>query len=201
MSDATKPSTEGVDYTDRLRRVTGARWKRWLNTQAPYRWNVRRLDLGHTLDIGCGLGRNLAHLGGNGVGVDHNPTSVEVARAQGLTAFTIDEFLASAYAKPETFDSALGAHLVEHLTEPQAREVVGMYLPYLKSGGRVVFITPQERGYASDATHVKFMDFAEVGKLARDLGLTVERQYSFPFPRAFGKLFKYNEFVVVARKP
>jgi 2-polyprenyl-3-methyl-5-hydroxy-6-metoxy-1,4-benzoquinol methylase len=201
MTDATKPSTEGVDYTDRLRKVTGARWKRLLNTQAPYRWNVRRLGLGHTLDVGCGLGRNLAHLGGDGVGVDHNPTSIAVARAQGLTAFTTDEFLASEYARPETFDSVLAAHLVEHLTEAQAREVVGMYLPYVKSGGRVVFITPQERGYASDATHVRFMDFAEVGRLAGDLGLTVQRRYSFPFPRAFGKLFKYNEFVVVARKP
>jgi SAM-dependent methyltransferase len=196
-----KPSTEGVDYTDRLRRVTGARWKRLLNTQAPYRWNVRRLGLGRTLDIGCGLGRNLAHLGGNGVGVDHNPTSVQVARAQGLTAFTIDEFLASAYARPDTFDSALAAHLVEHLTEDQAREVVGGYLPYVKAGGRVVFITPQERGYASDATHVRFMDFAGVGRLAADLGLRVQRQYSFPFPRALGRLFTYNEFVVVAVKP
>ena len=196
-----KPSTEGVDYTDRLRRVTGARWKRLLNTQAPYRWNVRRLGLGRTLDIGCGLGRNLAHLGGNGVGVDHNPTSVQVARAQGLTAFTIDEFLASEYARPDTFDSALAAHLVEHLTEDQAREVVGGYLPYVKSGGRVVFITPQERGYASDATHVRFMDFAGVGTLAADLGLRVQRQYSFPFPRALGKMFTYNEFVVVAVKP
>jgi SAM-dependent methyltransferase len=200
MTD-TSPSTEGVDYTDRLQRVTGARWKRWLNTQAPYRWNVRRLGLGRTLDVGCGLGRNLGHLGGNGVGVDHNASSVAVARAKGLTAFTIDEFLASEYAKPDAFDSVLAAHLVEHLTEEQAREVVGMYLPYVKSGGRVVFITPQERGYATDATHVRFMDFAGVGKLAADLGLRVDRQYSFPFPRAFGKLFTYNEFVVVAVKP
>ena len=197
----TTPSTEGVDYTDRLRRVTGARWKRLLNTQAPYRWNVRRLDLGRTLDVGCGLGRNLAHLGGNGVGVDHNATSVEVARSLGLTAFTVDEFLASPYARPDAFDSVLAAHLVEHLTEDQAHQVVGMYLPYVKSGGRVVFITPQERGYASDATHVRFMDFAAVAKLATDLELRVERQYSFPFPRAFGKLFTYNEFVTVARTP
>ena len=62
-------------------------------------------------------------------------------------------------------------------------------------------ITPQERGYASDATHVTFMDYAEVGRLAGYLGLTVEREYSFPLPRAFGKLFTYNEFIVVARKP
>ena len=32
--------------------MTGAGWKRLLNVQAPYRWNVRRLDLGFTLDVG-----------------------------------------------------------------------------------------------------------------------------------------------------
>ncbi|OLE23414.1 MAG: methyltransferase type 11 [Actinobacteria bacterium 13_1_20CM_3_71_11] len=194
-------STEGVEYTDRLRRVGGAGWKRALNVQAPYRWNVRRLRLGRTLDVGCGLGRNLEHLDGSGVGVDHNATSVEVARGKGLTALTVEEFFASPYATPESFDSMLAAHLVEHLTGEQSREILASYLPYVRPGGLVVFITPQERGYASDATHVKFMDFAEVGRLAADLGLTVERGYSFPFPRLFGRLFTYNEFVVVARKP
>jgi SAM-dependent methyltransferase len=193
--------TEGVDYTERLRRVGGARWKRVLNVQAPYRWNVRRLGLGHTLDVGCGLGRNLEHLDGNGVGVDHNQTSVEIARANGFTALTVDEFFASSYAEPEVFDSLLAAHLVEHLTEDEYRKILASYLPFVRSGGMVVFITPQERGYASDATHVTFMDFAEVSRLAGDLGLTVQRTYSFPLPRPFGRWFTYNEFVVVARKP
>lgn len=33
------------------------------------------------------------------------------------------------------------------------------------------------------------------------LGLQVEKSYSFPLPRLAGRLFKYNEFVLVARKP
>jgi hypothetical protein len=32
-------------------------------------------------------------------------------------------------------------------------------------------------------------------------GLTVERAYSFPFPRMAGKVFTYNEFVMVGRLP
>jgi SAM-dependent methyltransferase len=201
VSDVTRPSTEGADYTRRLQASTGAGWKRLLNVQAPYRWNVRRLDLGFTLDIGCGLGRNLAHLDGNGVGVDHNAASVAAAREAGLTAFTIEEFFASEYAKPDRFDSILAAHLVEHVQEPDAREIVGSYLPYLRPGGRAVFITPQERGYASDPTHVRFCGFTEVAALCADLGLTVTRQYSFPFPRFAGRAFTYNEFVTVAGKP
>jgi hypothetical protein len=60
-------------------------------------------------------------------------------------------------------------------------------------------ITPQERGYATDATHVEFHDLDVLRGMARDLGLVVERARSFPFPRPVGRIFPYNEFVVVAR--
>jgi len=72
------------------------------------------------------------------------------------------------------------------------------YLPMVRPGGRVVFITPQERGYASDATHVAFTDFAALSELSDDLGLRVLSSHSFPFPRRAGKLFIYNEFHVIA---
>jgi SAM-dependent methyltransferase len=194
------PTTEGADYTRRLQRKTGAGWKRLLGVQAPYRWNVRRLGLGFTLDVGCGLGRNLGHLDGNGVGVDHNAASVAAAREAGLTAYTVEEFMASRYAVPDRFDSMLAAHVVEHVEEAQALEIIGSYLPFVKPGGKVVFITPQERGYASDATHVRFSGFPEVAAVCAGLGVAVERQYSFPFPRFAGRIFTYNEFVTVGRK-
>jgi len=78
--------------------------------------------------------------------------------------------------------------------------VIGGYLPYLRAGGRAVFITPQERGYASDATHVRFVDFDRATALADDLGLRPVRCYSFPFPRIAGRWFTYNEFVTVCEK-
>ncbi|GIH13953.1 hypothetical protein Raf01_21250 [Rugosimonospora africana] len=192
--------TRDAAYAHRLQRLAGQRWKRMLDAQAPYRWNIRRLRLGFVLDVGCGIGRNLRHLGGDGVGVDHNPTSVEVARDAGFTAFTPDAFRESEYSTPERFDSMLVAHVLEHLPEDSVRDIVGRYLPYVRSGGSVVFITPQERGYASDATHVRFVGFTESTSLARELGLTVARRYSFPFPRVAGRVFAYNEFVVVSRK-
>lgn len=193
--------TQGEDYTRRLQRLETSRWKQVLDVQAPYRWNIRRLRLGRTLDIGCGLGRNLAHLGGNGVGVDHNPTSIAHARARGLEAYTVDEFFGSERARPGSFDSLLAAHLLEHLPADQGLEVVSSYLPFVRSGGTAVFITPQERGYASDPTHVRFVGFDEAAQACRDLGLTVTRQYSFPLPVVFGRVFTYNEFVTVASVP
>jgi 2-polyprenyl-3-methyl-5-hydroxy-6-metoxy-1,4-benzoquinol methylase len=194
-----RPRTDVPDYAERLKTLEQARWKRWLDVQAPYRWNIRRLDLGRTLDVGCGLGRNLAHLGGAGVGVDHNAASVAVARERGLEAYTSEEFLAGPHAREGAFDSLLAAHVVEHMSEEDAVALLRTYLPFVRKDGKVVLITPQERGYATDATHVRFCGFAEVAALCETLDLTLQRQYSFPFPRAAGRVFPYNEFVSLAR--
>ena len=67
---------------------SGVWWKRLLNVQAPYQWNLRRQHLGRTLDIGCGIGRNLPSLPPGSLGVDHNATSIATARARGLHAMT-----------------------------------------------------------------------------------------------------------------
>lgn len=198
-SASDKPSTAGAEYTDRLQRLSGARWKQLLNVQAPYRWNIRRLNLGRTLDVGCGLGRNLAHLGGNGVGVDHNAESIAYARKIGLEAYTVEDFFASEYARPGAFDSLLVAHVVEHMPEDDAATILESYLPFVRDGGQVCFITPQEAGYATDETHVRFVDFEGLAALSNRLGLTVQKQFSFPLPRALGKAFRYNEFVQVSR--
>lgn len=177
-----------------------ARWKRLLHSQAPYRWNVRHLNLGETLDVGCGLGRNLTHLDGHGVGVDTNPASVDVCRTKGLVAYTADEFFGSDLSTPGSFDSLLVAHVLEHMSAAEASSLINAYLPSVRLGGQVVVITPQERGFESDPTHVRFVDFSAAADLARSFGLTIVRQYSFPFPRHLGRYFVYNEFVTVARK-
>jgi 2-polyprenyl-3-methyl-5-hydroxy-6-metoxy-1,4-benzoquinol methylase len=186
-------------YAARLQRLAQPAWKRVLNVQAPYRWNLRRLKPGRILDIGCGLGRNLGHVDGHGVGVDANPACVEAARAAGFAAYTPEGFAASADAQA-AYDTLLMAHVVEHMGFDQAAGLLRAYLPYLKPDGRVVLITPQELGYRTDATHVEFFDFAKLRRLAEAAGLRVERDYSFPFPRLAGRLFPYNEFVLVARR-
>jgi 2-polyprenyl-3-methyl-5-hydroxy-6-metoxy-1,4-benzoquinol methylase len=193
-----RESTSGPDYAHRLARLQTTWWKRVLGVQAPYRWNLRRLRLGFTLDIGCGIGRNLVNLDGRAVGVDHNSEAVDIAVNHGLTVFTPDEFQRSQFASPGTFDSLLAAHVIEHLSRPDALELLRTYLPFVRSDGAVVLITPQERGFRSDPSHVDFVDFSALEMICDELGLTVQRSYSFPFPRVFGKVFTYNEFVVLA---
>lgn len=208
-------SVGGADYTRALLRQ--ARWKRILDVQAPYRWNIRRL-LGtrEVLDLGCGVGRNLAHLAPGSVGVDHNESSVEACRERGLIAFTNAEFGATEYAQPTRFGGMLVAHVLEHMTREEAVQLLAGYLDYLAPGARVVLICPQERGFgpqqdgfaprqngleSGQMAHVEFADFAALADICARVGLTVSRRSSFPFPRPVGKIFAYNEFVVVAAKP
>lgn len=200
VSSAHEPATAGHDYAARLQRLSGQRWKQRLDVQLPYRWNIRRLNLGRTLDLGCGIGRNLAHLDGNGIGVDHNPESVQIARERGLVAYTPNEFESSEHARDGAFDSLLAAHVVEHLPASEAESLIRSYLHYLRPQGRICLITPQELGYRTDNTHVRFVDQRALAELSSSLGLAVQRQFSFPFPRPAGRIFAYNEFVTVSRK-
>ena len=191
--------TDDRDYTERLLELEGAWWKRALDVQAPVRWHLRRLALGFTLDIGCGIGRNLQHLAG--VGVDHNAHSLDVARGRGLTAFTPEEFDRSEFSRPGRFDSLLMSHVAEHMRESEAKELLGRYVGLLKRSGRCVIMTPQESGHAAEASHVQFMDFGALRRIAESCGLTHRREYSFPLPRFAGRFFRYNEFVSVSEKP
>lgn len=195
------PPTAERSYADRLATLERRGIRRVIDVQAPYRWNLRRFRLGRVLDVGCGLGRNLANLQGGSVGVDHNAESIRIARARGLTAYTSEEFFADPLAAPASFDTLLFAHVLEHLSPEQGPELVREYLPFLKPGGRLCFITPQQRGYRSDATHVTYIDLDELRVRAEQVGAEVERALSFPLPRVFGQVFTYNEFVLVARWP
>ena len=200
-SHDTSHDTRSEAYADRLRDLSGARWKQVLDVQRPYRWNLHRQGLGRTLDVGCGIGRNLGNLGGDSVGVDHNAESIAECRARGFEAYTSEEWAASPdVAVPESFEGLLFAHVIEHVEPEHWEGLVSTYLPFLAPGGTVMFICPQEKGYATDSTHVHFTDGDDLADLARRVGLTVEKNFSFPFPRFAGRVFPYNEFCVVARK-
>ncbi|AFZ34988.1 Methyltransferase type 12 [Stanieria cyanosphaera PCC 7437] len=193
-------NTQARDYTELLIAKQQIGWKRFIDVQAPYRWNLQRLNPGLTLDLGCGIGRNLINLKGKGVGIDHNLNSIKVARNRGLTVFTPEEFHNSTFNTPQRFDSLLVSHVVEHMNQNQAVELCRKYLTHLKPEGKLIIMTPQEAGYKSDPTHVEFMNFPKLQNLTSQLGFKVIKEYSFPFPRILGHLFLYNEFVSVSSR-
>ncbi len=178
MSD----DTTSEAYAHRLERLAGARWKQVLDVQRPYRWNIRQLDLGRTLDVGCGIGRHLESLPTGSLGVDHNPSSIEIARSNGLNAITTDDFDAR-YPDPPAipeYDSILLAHVLEHMTPTEGLALLEHYLPHARR--TLAVICPQEKGYTTDATHVTFLDADDIAGMLRSVGLRVRRSFSFPFP-------------------
>jgi 2-polyprenyl-3-methyl-5-hydroxy-6-metoxy-1,4-benzoquinol methylase len=194
----TERSTANESYTDRPLTLEASGLKRFVPVQAPYRMHLRNLKLGRVIDIGCGIGRNLLHLGGNGVGIDHNPHSVAAARSRGLAAYVPEDFFATDKdARSGSFDSMLVAHVLEHIDADDTADLFRQYLPYVRPNGRIVLITPQEAGFASDATHICWVDFDVLRETATEAGITTRRTYSFPFPRSMGKAFRYNEFVFI----
>jgi SAM-dependent methyltransferase len=194
--------TLGETYSKRLERLQAARWKRVLDVQRPYRLHLQRLKPGFVLEVGCGIGRNLQHLKGHAVGIDTDAESVAYVRsALGFEAYTPQEFAATAHAEGRAFDALLMAHVLEHMSEDTALQVLRTYLPRVREGGRVILITPQEAGFAKDPTHIRFVDFSACRALADQANLRVEKQYSFPFLRPVGRVFLYNEFVTLARVP
>jgi 2-polyprenyl-3-methyl-5-hydroxy-6-metoxy-1,4-benzoquinol methylase len=201
MDGASARATDERAYAERLLRLQRAPWKRWLQVQAPFRWNLRRLHPGATLEVGCGIGRNLQHLDAGSVGIDTNVHCVAAAREIGCVAFTPDHFRASPDHRPGRFDTLLLAHVVEHMTEPEAVALIREYEAFVRPGGRLLLIAPQEAGFASDATHVTMMSFDRLRTIAAAAGFTPGAQYSFPFPRWAGPFFTYNEFVLVSAKP
>ena len=193
--------TADADYARRLQATQQVWWKHALKVQAPYQWNLRRQRLGRALDVGCGIGRTLGALAPGSVGVDHNAHAVAVARERGVVALTVDEWRRSPLRVPASFDGMLLAHVVEHLPAAEAVNLLLDYLPYVRPGGRVFVVCPQERGYRSDPTHVRFTTGDDLADLAREVGLEPQPWFSFPFPRWAGELFVYNEFCLLATKP
>lgn len=194
-------STNQPDYCQRLL-GTDKLWKQILNVQYPYKRALKKMDLGKTIDIGCGVGRVLAWLNKDSIGVDHNPSSIDVCLSKNLNAYSSEEFFENVRSKSielESFDHLLLAHVLEHLEHNEQIEIIESYLPYLKKNGGVFIITPQEAGHASDTTHVTFTDFKRIDEILKGLNLEVISQKSFPFPRSFGKFFKYNEFHTYAK--
>lgn len=170
-----------------------------LNVQWPYRMFLKSLHLGLTLDVGCGIGRNLKNIGSNAVGVDTDETAVRIARERGFVAFTVPEFEKSEWARDGLFDSLLFAHVLEHLEKDVGSDIIKYYLRFLRKQGKVVLIVPQERGFKTDYTHKVFMDFTDLSEMFEIYKLKIIRKCSFPFPRFTGRFFKYNESIVIGQ--
>jgi 2-polyprenyl-3-methyl-5-hydroxy-6-metoxy-1,4-benzoquinol methylase len=142
-----------------------------LATDQPYRWLVMivrkpgggppglsrtnrqraritvRLCQGTVIDLGCGEGHlagSLAESGHTVTGIDKNQGKIRIAKMLYPAVTFLAGDLRSAKLPRESFDTALLTEVLEHLTEPAAREAVETAMRFLKPGGRLVVSVPNE---------------------------------------------------------
>ena len=190
--------TTSKEYSNWLHQIQKSPLKLLLKKLNPYRIHLNRIVRGSTLEIGCGIGRVLGFLGKRAVGVDHNTHAINYCKQLGYNAYTVDSFFNGNHAQENLFDTILLSHVCEHMTVKESFKVINQYLYTLKKNGKLILITPQEKGYESDPSHIEYINFKKLEYLCKNLNMKIINKYSFPFPRSFGKFFIYNEFVVHA---
>ena len=200
-----KNNTESEEYFHEIEGNTNRFLRKLLPTNLPYSLNLKFNHLGRTLEIGSGLGRNLSVLPQGSIGFEHNVNSADYCRTKlGLEVLGKEQFQEFKLnpSNLESFDSILISHVLEHVEAENQLALILESAPLLRTGGKLVLITPQERGYVSTDSHITWTDFDRLLELINSLpgewGLL--RKYSYPFPRLIGKIFTYNEFFVVAKK-
>lgn len=108
------------------------------------------------LDIGCGRGEFLSSLKEKGIaaiGVDLYEENIEILREAGLDAKQADVFEYLEAEGPGAFDGIFCAQVIEHLAPPQVWALVKACAQALKTGGVIVFETPNPECLAIFATH------------------------------------------------
>ena len=193
--------TQSDDYAQRLVSLQSVAWKEKLRFLDPYGWHIRHVCKGFVLEIGSGIGRNLRSLKGRSLGIDHNESAVNYANSRGLDSVTVEKFFSEKDQKHRKFNTLLMAHVLEHIDETTQEQIFEQYLTFLDRGSRVVLICPQEKGFDSDTTHIRWVDDQVLARILESLGCSDVKVSSFPFNRRFGKLFVYNQFVARGTLP
>ena len=188
-------STNNYQYAERLISLQTAWWKDLFFFLNPYLINVRLVTKGKVLEVGSGIGRNLRVLRRGSLGVDHNIFAVEFAKSKGLSSLSVIDFFVESKKVDRVFDTLLLSHVLEHVDSATQKKIFYQYMPHLKSDAKIVLICPQEAGFNSDPTHIRWVDENILEKILESLGCEKIKINSFPLPRWAGKRFTYNQTV------
>jgi trans-aconitate methyltransferase len=181
------------------------RYTRYQADRGSFRKAVRRVYLskaqsyvtGPTLDLGCGIGELLSRLPAGSKGLEYNRDTVAHCVARGLDVEWYDGFAddwSLSAVEEGRFISMVISHVLEHLREPMTilRKVLGA--AEHRGVTRVLVIVPGKAGYASDRTHVTFVDREMLQAAVKDSTWRVDHAQYFPGNfRGIGDRFAYHE--------
>jgi SAM-dependent methyltransferase len=186
--------TQSHFYFERLKKLQFRFFKTHLILFNPYRIAYKVILKGNVLEVGSGIGRVLNYIRPRGIGVDHNVESVNFSKSRDLEAYSYAEFCDTFSFK--TFDTLLYSHIFEHVNDSDQLALLKQYVSYLKPKGKIVVICPQEKGFKSDSTHIRFVSRIDIVNFLLNNGFSNVKSISYPLPSIFGSTFVYNENIV-----
>ncbi|MBW4720779.1 class I SAM-dependent methyltransferase [Saccharothrix obliqua] len=148
----------------------------------------RYVGPGPYLDFGCGTGHLVRRLAGAGeaAGFEISEYSAEQARrtAPGCVVYTKTDDIPDGY-----FGGITSVHVLEHLSDEIAEEVVATFRRILKPDGKALVVMPDPMGRGrrlkgdtwngfADETHINLKPHAEWRKFLTDRGMRVLREGS-----------------------
>lgn len=197
----TTPESYDQRYTDYQ---TDRGWlRKWI--RGFYLRSAAALLRGPTIDFGCGVGEFLKMLPSGSTGLEINEATVQYCVTRGLDVVHYnaddDQWAMSVLADRDgRYRSLVIAHVLEHLTDP-----VGSLNALLHGAGRMgvtkaLVIVPGKKGYASDDTHLTFVDRAMLSRpeALAGTGFVLKDAHYFPGNvRSIGDVFPHHELRVV----
>ncbi len=187
------------------------RYTEYQTDRSRFRKYVRRAYLksaaamvtGPTIDFGCGIGELLQRLPTGSLGLEVNQATVQHCTAIGLEVMHYDANVQgwdlAGVPSSLRMRSLVISHVLEHLEDP-----VGKFRKLLagceeRGITTVLVIVPGVKGYATDPTHLTFLDRSDLHapEVVHGTGFRIDRSEYFPVDSEwFGKYFTHNELRV-----
>ncbi len=145
------------------------------------------------LDIGCGRGEFLSLLKENGVtasGIDLNEDMIQICQKKDLSAEKANAFDYLKTLEDGSLGGIFAAHVIEHVGNDRLREFVQLCSNKLKSGGTLIYETPNPHSivvsstsFYLDLTHINPIHPETIQFLLDSCGIAKsEIKYLSPFP-------------------
>ena len=197
----TNPEVYDSRYTDyQSRRSSLRKWVRGF-----YLRSAATLVHGPTIDFGCGVGEFLRELPAGSIGLELNEVSVAHCVGQGLdvlhyNADNDDWALAPIAGRARCYRSLSICHVLEHLDRPAVYFRKLLLAARALGVDRVLVIVPGRSGFATDPTHLTFVDLSMLSDpgLVEGSGFSLQGAHYFPGNvRSFGNWFPHHELRAV----
>lgn len=166
-----------------------------------YLRSAARQVQGPAIDFGCGVGELLSRLAPGSTGLEINEATVRYCRERGLDVVHYDAdsdawSLSPLLAAGRRYESMVISHVLEHLHNPMGKLNALLRAASALGVRRVLAIVPGKAGYASDATHLTFVDAQMLAspEAVDGTGFVLQRKRYFPGNvRALGERFPHHE--------